>query len=84
MKRVRVGIVGFGIVGRATADIIAQHSAFSINDIVHPCQITIPKEEPACQAPDDFLWWDELHPTRHTHQVLGDMLFDSLMSGRDQ
>ena len=27
MKHVRVGIVGFGTVGRATADIIANHSA---------------------------------------------------------
>ena len=27
MKRVRVGIVGFGTVGRATADIISKHAA---------------------------------------------------------
>jgi len=27
MKHVRVGIVGFGTVGRATADIIAKHAS---------------------------------------------------------
>jgi phospholipase/lecithinase/hemolysin len=71
-------------IGDQMRSIIAQHPAFIINDVVHPCQITIPKEEPACQVPDDFFWWDELHPTRHTHQILGDMLFDSMVSGRDQ
>jgi phospholipase/lecithinase/hemolysin len=71
-------------IGDRMRSILAGHAALGLNDTIHPCQITIPKEKPACHAPDEFLWWDELHPSRRTHQILGDILFDSLANGQVQ
>lgn len=41
----------------------------------------IPVAENSCANPGEFVFWDEIHPTTATHQVLGDEAFALLGSG---
>ena len=31
-----------------------------------------------CSNPDEFLFWDERHPTKEGHQLIADLAFESL------
>jgi phospholipase/lecithinase/hemolysin len=44
---------------------------FGLTNINDPCQAVFPVE-PVCAAPDQFYFWDEYHPTRRVHQIIGE------------
>lgn len=44
---------------------------FGLTNINDPCQAVFPVE-PVCAAPDEFYFWDEYHPTRRVHQIIGE------------
>ena len=44
---------------------------FGLTNVNDPCQAVFPVE-PVCAAPDEFYFWDEYHPTRRTHQIIGE------------
>lgn len=53
---------------------------FGLHEVTHACQVTVPKPMPACASPATFVWWDEIHPTAAMHEILGQMLRESLTS----
>lgn len=44
---------------------------FGLTNLNEPCQAVFPVE-PVCAAPDQFYFWDEYHPTRRVHQIIGE------------
>ena len=44
---------------------------FGLTNVNEPCQPVFPVE-PICSAPDEFYFWDEYHPTRKVHQIIGE------------
>ena len=49
--------------------IVAQPQLFGLSDVTHAC-IT-PNVAPfACRKPDQFLFWDGIHPTRAAHAII--------------
>ena len=44
---------------------------FGLTNVNDPCQPVFPVE-PICSAPDEFYFWDEYHPTRRVHQIIGE------------
>ena len=44
---------------------------FGLTNINDPCQAIFPVE-PVCAAPDEYYFWDEYHPTRRVHQIIGE------------
>ena len=45
------------------------YGLINVND---PCQPTFPEIKPACSTPDQYYFWDEYHPTRRTHEIIGE------------
>ena len=52
-------------------EIRSNPQGFGLTNINDPCQPVFPVE-PVCAAPDEFYFWDEYHPTRKVHQIIGE------------
>lgn len=62
-----------GLSSVAVADIFGLHheilddpAAFGFADVTNPCSFTV------CVNPDEYLWWDFVHPTTAGHSLLAD------------
>ncbi|MEL6553004.1 MAG: SGNH/GDSL hydrolase family protein [Cyanobacteria bacterium J06621_11] len=44
---------------------------YNLSNVDEPCQPVFPVE-PQCTNPDEYYFWDEYHPTRRAHQIIGD------------
>ncbi|NEP72703.1 MULTISPECIES: SGNH/GDSL hydrolase family protein [unclassified Okeania] len=44
---------------------------YTLTNLNYPCQPTSPIE-PACSLPDEYYFWDEIHPTARVHQIIGE------------
>ncbi|AFZ56816.1 SGNH/GDSL hydrolase family protein [Anabaena cylindrica FACHB-243] len=63
---------------------IADPAKFNLTNVTDSCvgnspvvPITIPTQPVLC-IPDKFLFWDEVHPTTTTHQLIGKLAFSAL------
>lgn len=57
---------------------ISQPSQFGFTNVTEPClnqQTFIP-----CSNPDEYLFWDNIHPTTAAHQVIGKFAFTTLQA----
>ena len=57
-------------------DIIANPTIFGLSNVADAC---IQIEGGACSSPDDYLFWDGIHPTTATHTIIGDAAFAALV-----
>jgi len=54
---------------RLLNDIVANKSAFGLTDVTSPC--VTPNIAPfTCQTPDEFLFWDGIHPSKAVHDII--------------
>jgi phospholipase/lecithinase/hemolysin len=54
---------------RLLNDIVADPAAFGLTDVTSPC--VTPNIAPfTCQTPDEFLFWDGIHPTKAVHAII--------------
>ncbi len=58
----------FGI----TNDIVADPEEFDISSIDEPCIIYFHPDGAICNDPDAYLFWDGIHPTAQTHEIVGE------------
>lgn len=71
-----IQIVQLDIAGRMTA-IIQSPASFSLVDVTAPC--ATPKTPPyTCQLPDDYFFWDGIHPTKAVHGLIAQFVSDTL------
>lgn len=52
-------------------EIRANPTNYGLTNVDNPCQAVFPVE-PVCSAPDEYYFWDEYHPTRRVHQIIGE------------
>jgi phospholipase/lecithinase/hemolysin len=58
-------------------DIVANPSAFGLTNVTDAC--VTPLSPPFhCQEPDDYLFWDGIHPTRAVHALIAVAVADDL------
>jgi phospholipase/lecithinase/hemolysin len=54
---------------RLLNDIVADPAAFGLIDVMTAC--VTPNDAPfICDRPDEFLFWDGIHPTRAAHAII--------------
>ncbi|WP_293934280.1 SGNH/GDSL hydrolase family protein [Iodobacter sp.] len=46
-------------------------SCLNINSTASTVYMQAQKPRPECSNPDEFVFWDNMHPTTHTHRLLG-------------
>jgi len=56
----------------------AAPSAAGLSNLDEPCQPTYPEIRPACANPDACHYWDEWHPTRKIHAMVGEAMLSAL------
>lgn len=64
--------------------IIANPQEFGFSNVTDPCWtggFTNADSGSVCDNPDEHLFWDGLHPTRHGHQVVADVAGQKLGTG---
>lgn len=74
LLRLAGGLAGMAIarldVHRTLNDVVANPATFGLREVQAAC--VTPRVPPfACQTPDEFLFWDGIHPTRAAHAILG-------------
>lgn len=60
-------------VGRLYQDAIAAPNKFGLKNVTNSCL-----NNAACTQPSEFLFWDGIHPTTKTHQLLAETAFSTL------
>jgi phospholipase/lecithinase/hemolysin len=59
---------------RLYRDAIANPAAFGFTNVISPCL----SGSRACANPDQFLFWDGIHPTTAAHRILGEAAFSAI------
>lgn len=57
---------------------IATPATFGFTNVISPCL----SGSRACGNPDQFLFWDGIHPTTAAHRILGEAAFSAFQDGR--
>jgi phospholipase/lecithinase/hemolysin len=71
-----VRIMPFDAFGLLTS-IVADPGAYGMSNVTSAC--VTPYEPPfACRQPDEFLFWDGIHPTRATHAIIAQQVMGLL------
>ena len=71
-----IAIVPFDAFGLLT-NIVATPGAYGMSNVTSAC--VTPYEAPfTCQQPDEFLFWDGIHPTRATHTIIAQQVMGLL------
>ncbi len=55
-------------------EIVADPMSFGFNNITDPCLVG----STPCTFPSEYLWWDAVHPTTASHEILGNRVYDFL------
>lgn len=62
---------------RILNDLVATPAAFGLSNVTAAC--VTPNVQPfTCSSPDEFLFWDGIHPTRAVHEILAKEAGDAL------
>ena len=56
---------------------IATPATFGFTNVISPCL----SGSRACGNPDQFLFWDGIHPTTAAHRIIGDAAFSAVQDG---
>lgn len=62
-------------------DILANPGAFGLTNVTEPCLINFQpgfQFEGVCDNPDEFLFWDDVHPTEAAYQLVSDLALATL------
>lgn len=51
-------------------EVVAAPAAVDLTEVAQPCITPGTKVKPFCSKPDEYLFWDGIHPTRAGHRIL--------------
>lgn len=51
-------------------EVVAAPAAVGLTEVAQPCITPGTKVKPFCSKPDEYLFWDGIHPTRAGHRIL--------------
>ena len=57
--------------------VLADPAQFGLSNVTAPCLFT------GCTTPDEYFFWDQIHPTTKTHEILGNYAYQQLKSASE-
>jgi cholinesterase len=57
---------------RISTKVFANPQKYGLTNLTEPCQPVFSGIKPVCSNPDQYYFWDEYHPTRRAHQIIGE------------
>ena len=70
--------VGYVDVESLLQTVVSQPSPYGFSDVTHVCVV----DNTACSNPEQYLFWDSLHPTTAGHQYIAEYVY-RLLTGAD-
>ncbi len=52
---------------------------YGFTNLTDACQPVYPEVKPVCASPDEYYFWDEWHPTRHVHAIMGEKMAEAVL-----
>ncbi|MBX2863933.1 MAG: SGNH/GDSL hydrolase family protein, partial [Leptolyngbyaceae cyanobacterium MAG.088] len=65
-------------------DILADPNSFGLTNVTDPCLINFQpvfQFDGVCENPDEYLWWDDVHPTAAVYEIVSDFALATLNHG---
>ena len=59
-------------------EILSDPAQYGLTNVTDACQPVYPEVMSACDSPDEHYFWDEWHPTRRVHEIVGEAMVDAL------
>ena len=76
-KNLNIDIDYFDLVA-ATDEIRNNPAEHGLKEINKPYELTYPEVKPGTGNPDEYFFWDEWHPTKAVHKILGEEMYKTL------
>ena len=51
---------------------------YGLTNLTDPCLDTTKTEVTVCETPDEYYFWDDIHPTRVVQKILGEAMAEQL------
>jgi phospholipase/lecithinase/hemolysin len=62
----------------AVEQIFANPAAFGLSNVTDPCSTVVNNVEIPCATPEQYAFWDTLHPTSTAHQLFAEIAYASI------
>ena len=59
-------------------EVVTDPGSFGFTNVTAPCLVFFTESDAKCDDPENYLFWDGIHPTSHAHKTLADRALEAI------